>query len=121
MVFLPTPTDQKPPYWQGTSTVGSSRRSMFPNQHSRSQQSELGPQSIDCGLDNLGNTWDRQRFVKELVQSCHRGADQTCQHLALTVRQLREHAADFVDLRRSCLQSRQSSLRRSCIGNAVKG
>jgi len=57
----------------------------FLTQRSRSQRNELGPQGIDCGLDDLRYTRDRQHFVEELVESRHRRADQTAQHLALAV------------------------------------
>ena len=58
---------------------------MFRTQRLRSQRNELGPQGIDCGLDDFRDTGDRQHFVKELVQARHRRADQTTQHLALAV------------------------------------
>ena len=73
------------PCQQGASTVDSSRRSMFRTQRLRSQRNELGPQGIDCGLDDFRDTGDRQHFVKELVQARHRWVDQTTQHLALAV------------------------------------
>src|SRR6185312_12186270 len=96
------------------------RRSMSPNQVSRSQRNELSPQSVNRWLNDVGDTWDRQHSVKELVQGRHRRADQTAKHLALAVRQLRQHAADLVDLRRGGLQSRQSSLCGGGISNAIE-
>ncbi len=62
------PDRSKRASWQGAPTVGSNRRSMSPNQVSRSQRNELSPQSVDRGLNDVGDTWDRQHSVKELVQ-----------------------------------------------------